>query len=640
MHQLQAIQLEHAFGGNVILSNVGLSLQSGDRIALTGANGSGKTSLMKILAGLLTPDSGTIHLSKGSSISYLPQEGVALHNHSIKEEAESVFAPIEKLIQERDAIAAAMAEGNNKPQNLAEYGALQDRIENSTYYQRESIIESTLIGLGFSSSDLQRPCSEFSGGWRMRIALAKILIEQPDFLLLDEPTNYLDIEARHWLEGWMQRYKGAILLTAHDRFFLDTTMNGIIEVFHGTLKEYRGSYSSYEQERTEELARLHSNFNQQQKEISKHEDFIRKFRYNARKAKQVQSRIKMLEKIDPIELPSHLIPVSIPMPPVPHCGKDVLAISGLSKKYGDNTVFQNIDFHVSKGERIVLTGKNGSGKTSLLRIIAGKDSQTSGAIQTGTGVSIGYFEQEAAYTLPPEETILSYLENIAPADRIPDLRNLAGAFLFRGDDIYKQLAVLSGGERSRLALLATLLKPVNLLLLDEPTNHLDIVSQDVLAEAINRFDGTAIIVSHDEDFLYRVADRVLELHNGSCRNFPGDYEYYKDRLERENTDNKEMPEPIQKKAYSQTKNQDFALQKERRSRLQKLEKREASIVQELETLQANKQEVEKDLALPENYSNGERVQKLQQSLQEIDQHIESLSQEWEDIDSQLQSLTD
>ncbi|MFW5801229.1 MAG: ABC-F family ATP-binding cassette domain-containing protein [Spirochaeta sp.] len=639
-YHLQASQISHSFGGQTLFHEVSFKMRSGDRIALAGSNGSGKTTFMRILSGKMQPDSGSVILSRNARIGYLPQQGVELHTHSIYAEAEMVYNHVVEMIERRQQLSEAMADGNHSAAVLEEFGSLQEHIELSGYYQRESVIESTLTGLGFRSSDLNRPCAEFSGGWRMRIALAKILIDRPDFLLLDEPTNYLDIEARQWLEAWMNRFEGGILLVAHDRYFLDSTMNQVVELFQGSLRRYPGSYSRYERVRTEEILQLTREYEQQQNEIAKHEDFIRRFRYNARKAKQVQSRVKMLDKIDTIELPPHLKPMAIPMPAPPHSGKDVLQLSGLSKSYGSVEVLRHMEATVQRGERIALTGKNGMGKSTLLRILAGTDTDYDGHVQLGSGVAVGFYAQESAYSLPEHMTVLEYLESQAPNDRISSVRDLLGAFLFHGDDVFKTIGVLSGGERSRVALLQVLLKPVNLLLLDEPTNHLDIVSQDVLADALQRFSGTAVVVSHDHDFLERIATRVIELGPHRHRNFPGDYGYYLHRIHAE-----EMVETAAEPAAqprtqttATTVQQDFAEQKRIRSRLQKLEKQEASIMAEMEAVDERIADLELQLADPSVYTDGAKVQQVQARLTEQRGLQEDWAIQWESLDAELSAL--
>ncbi|GAB6090432.1 ABC-F family ATP-binding cassette domain-containing protein [Spirochaeta dissipatitropha] len=642
-YHLQVSELSHSFGGQVLFEDVHFTMRSGDRIALAGSNGSGKSTFMKFLAGSMQPDTGVIVLSKHARIAYLPQEGVALHTHSVYSEAEQVYSHIVQLIERRQEIADFMAAGNHNESLLEEYGSLQEHIENSGYYSRESVIESTLTGLGFNREDLQRACSEFSGGWRMRIALAKLLIDRPDFILLDEPTNYLDIEARQWLENWMQRFEGGILLVAHDRYFLDTTMKQVVELFQGNLRRYPGSYSRYEQVRTEEIVQLTREYEKQKDEISRHEDFIRRFRYNARKAKQVQSRVKMLDKIDTIELPPHLKPIAIPMPTVPHSGKEALHLENLNKSYGQLRVLNNLDLHIQRGECIALTGRNGMGKSTLLRIIAGQDQKYDGQVILGSGVRTGFYAQESAYSLPPDLSILEYLEQSAPPDRIGSVRDLLGAFLFHGDSVEKPLKVLSGGERSRVALLNVLLQPVNFLLLDEPTNHLDIISQDVLADALQRYSGTVIVVSHDHDFLERVASRVFELGPGKHRNFPGDYAYYRHRLaaEAQDTSSGEETRPgsqVTEQSANEQGTTDYHEQKKRRSLQQKLEKEEARILKEIEVCENTISMLQEKLAKPEVYSDGEQARETQIKISDAQSQLEKLTEEWESTESELSAL--
>lgn len=642
-YHLQVSQLSHAFGGQRIFDDISFTMRSGDRIALAGSNGSGKTTLLKILSGNIPADSGSISLSNNARIGYLPQEGVPLHERSIFAETEQVYGHIVRMIKRANQLSTAMAEGDHSASTLEEFGSIQEHIEHSGYYQRESFIESTLTGLGFRSSDLRRSCAEFSGGWRMRIALAKILIDRPDFLLLDEPTNYLDIEARQWLESWMSRFEGGILLVAHDRHFLDATMKQVFELFQNKLRSYSGGYSRYEEVRTEEIYQLTKEFEQQQNDIARHEDFIRRFRYNARKAKQVQSRIKLLDKIDIIDLPPHLKPISIPLPAPPHCGKDVLQTDRLSKSYGKHVVLRELDLFVQRGERIALTGRNGMGKSTLLRILADQDKDYAGTVKHGSGVVTGFYAQESAYSLPEDMTILEFLEQEAPSDRVASIRDVLGAFLFHGDDVHKPIRVLSGGERSRVALLHTLLKPINMLLLDEPTNHLDIVSQDVLADALLNFTGTVIVVSHDHDFLERIASRVFELGPARHRDFPGDYSYYLYRLQSDLADGTEcsaMPVGVAKntEGTTSTVQNDYAEQKRRRSRLLKLEKEEQRIITEMEKCDHRIAELQQLLSDPDVYSDGAKVKQMQTELSAVEQLQSEAVASWEAVDTELNEL--
>ncbi|MDR0450796.1 MAG: ATP-binding cassette domain-containing protein, partial [Treponema sp.] len=474
---VQFSQVSLAFGDRDILKNVSLRLAAGSRAGLAGANGSGKSTLMKIMAGLIPADSGDRAVQRGSRVSYLPQSGIVHQGKKLREEAESAFEPFRAMLLRAEEIGAELektkSDGGKTALLLEEYHRLQESVEDSAYYRRNAAISAVLTGLGFSGADLERDTAEFSGGWQMRIALAKTLLERPDILLLDEPTNYLDIEARAWLEDWLGGFTGGYLLVSHDRYFLDVTVNEVYEIFQGNLKRYAGNYSAYERIRQQELESLLKRYEAQREEIAKTEALINRFRYKASKAAFAQELIKRLEKIEPIEIPDSLKKISIAFPPPPHSGRKVLSLEGLGKSYGQRRIFSGLDLLIEKGERRVVVGRNGAGKSSLLRVLAGTDSDFEGSYSYGTGVKPGYFSQEDT-ALPDERAdegsgaapsggrqaegpgsrqVLEFLEAEAPTALIPRLRDMLGAFLFRGDDVHKPLSVLSGGERSRLALL-------------------------------------------------------------------------------------------------------------------------------------------------------------------------------------------
>ncbi|MDR2177013.1 MAG: ABC-F family ATP-binding cassette domain-containing protein [Treponema sp.] len=561
---VQFSRVSLAFGDRDILKDVSLHLASGSRAALAGANGSGKTTLMKVIAALIPPDSGERAIQKDSRISYLPQSGIVHKGKTLRDEAETAYHAIEELLRKADEIGRvlqdARADDGKTAALLEEHHRIQEAVEASGYYRREADISMTLGGLGFSREDFDRDTGEFSGGWQMRIALAKVLLERPGILLLDEPTNYLDIEARGWLESWLKNFSGGYLLVSHDRYFLDVTVNEVYELFQGNLKRYAGNYSAYETTRRQELESLVKRYEAQQEEIARTEALIRRFRYKATKAAFAQELIKRLDKIERIEIPENLKRISISFPPPPHAGRIALSLEGLGKSYGERRIFSGLDLTLESGERLVVVGRNGAGKTSLLRIIAGADTAFEGAYRYGAGIQAGYFSQDAAETMGGSRQVLEFLESEAPTALIPRIRDMLGAFLFRGDDVHKSLSVLSGGEKSRLALLRILLKPVNLLILDEPTNHLDLQSKDILLETLASFGGTIIFVSHDRGFMEALSTKTLELASPAetagdkadsgtaarekagdprrrlqsrARLFYGNYGYYLDRLRRE-----------------------------------------------------------------------------------------------------------
>ncbi len=650
---VQFSQVSLAFGDRDILKNVTINLQTGSKVALTGANGAGKSTLIKVLAGLTPPDSGNRAVQKDSRIAYLPQSGLTHHGCTLREEADKAFEFGYEMQRRIDEIGSQLERGEGNTDALVEQQAdLIQKLEDSGWHRREAAAESVLLGLGFSRSDFERDTAEFSGGWQMRIALAKALMQNPDILLLDEPTNYLDIEARSWLEQFLQNYKGGFLLVSHDRYFLDVTINEVYELFNGDLKRYPGNFSHYEKVREVELKTLIAAYEQQQEEINKLEDFIRRFGYKATKAAQAQEYMKKLEKMERIEIPESLKKIHFSFPPAPHSGRLVLRLHDITKSYdgGAHNVLDKLELTLENGERLVVAGRNGAGKSTLLRIIAGEDSAFAGELVPGAGVKIGYFSQDNAETIKGKETILDYLEARAPLELIPKLRDMLGAFLFRGDDVYKSLDVLSGGEKSRIALLQLLLSPVNLLVLDEPTNHLDIHSKDVLLQALRGFGGTVIFVSHDRGFIEQLATKVLHLEHGTYKYFVGGYQFYMEQMEknavvepvettsaRDAVSGKSQNSPvvsIQPSAYSTTGNAEKSqLSWEEQKRLdaerRKIEKEVSRLEAKITELEAKKTELENKLADPAVYSNGEKAKAVQRDIEAVAVEIDETTAAWE-----------
>ena len=650
---VQFSQVSLAFGDRDILKNVTINLQTGSKVALTGANGAGKSTLIKVLAGITKPDSGNRAVQKETRVVYLPQSGLTHHGCSLKEEADKAFEFGYEMQRQIDLIGELLQKGEGNTDSLVlQQAELIQKLEDSQWYRREAACESVLLGLGFSRSDFEKRTEEFSGGWQMRIALAKALMQNPDILLLDEPTNYLDIEARSWLEQFLQNFKGGFLLVSHDRYFLDVTINEVFELFNGELKRYPGNFSHYEKVREVELKTLIAEYEQQQQEINKLEDFITRFGYKATKAAQAQEYQKKLDKMVRIEIPESLKKIHFTFPPAPHSGRLVLRMNDICKSYdGSKNVLNHLDLVLENSQRLVVAGKNGAGKSTLLRIIAGVDSDFSGEIIPGAGVKIGYFSQDNAETIKGKETILEYLEARAPLELIPKLRDMLGAFLFRGDDVYKSLDVLSGGEKSRIALLQLLLSPVNLLVLDEPTNHLDIHSKDVLLTALKDFGGTVIFVSHDRGFIEQLATVVLELKPGEFKYFPGDYVYYLEQTEasgnqqnlnekatdnsNQNLDKKNGGNVAQKVESKSESKLSWEEQKKRESERRKIEKKVSRLEEEIENLENKKNELETKLSDPQIYSNGEKAKAVQKEIEQIASQIEIVTLEWEKASEEL-----
>ena len=644
---VQFSQVSLAFGDRDILKNATINLQTGSKVALTGANGAGKSTLIKVLAGLVKPDSGNTAVQKDCRIVYLPQNGLTHHGCTLKQEADKAFEFGYEMQKKIDELGSKLEQNPSNTQQLVEEQAdLIQKLDDSGWHRREASAEAVLLGLGFTRQDFSKNTEEFSGGWQMRIALAKALMQNPDILLLDEPTNYLDIEARNWLETFLQNYKGGFLLVSHDRYFLDVTINEVYELFNGELKKYSGNFSHYEKVREVELKTLIAEYEQQQAEIHKLEDFINRFGYKATKAAQAQEYQKKLDKMVKIEIPESLKKIHFSFPPAPHAGRLVLRLKDICKTYdGQKNVLNQLELTVENGQRVVVAGRNGAGKSTLLRIIAQEDKNFTGEIIPGAGIQIGYFSQDNAETIKGKETILEYLEKNAPLELIPKLRDMLGAFLFRGDDVYKPLDVLSGGEKSRIALLLLLLSPVNLLILDEPTNHLDIHSKDVLLEALKSFGGTVIFVSHDRGFIEQLATHVLHLEPGVSRYYPGNYEFYLEQMQKlggeslplssaakasfatpSSGENKTLSDTPQRPA--QTSKVSWEEQKKIEAQKRKKEKEIEKIESLISELEEKKKELENKMAEPEVYSNGEKAKAVQKQIEEISQKIEEATEQW------------
>lgn len=638
---VQFSQVSLAFGDRDILKNVSVNLQAGSKVALTGANGSGKSTLIKVMAGLVQPDGGQRVAQKDARIAYLPQSGLTHHGCSLREEADKAFGFGYELQAEMEKIGDKLKNGEGNEKLLLErHDAILTELEESGWNRRQVMAEQVLAGLGFSREDLDKNCEEFSGGWQMRIALGKALMVNPDILLLDEPTNYLDIEARGWLEKFLDNYKGGFLLVSHDRYFLDHTVNEVYELFNGELKRYPGNYTHYEKVREIELETLIREYEKQQAEIAHLQEFINRFGVQATKAAQAQERQKMLDKIleKQIVIPESLKKIHFKFPPAPHSGRLVATLSKITKSYdGEHNVLQNLDLVLENGERLVVAGHNGAGKSTLLRIIAGVDSDFSGEVKLGSGVKIGYFSQDNAETLKGSASVLETVESEAPLELIPKIRDMLGAFLFRGDDVHKSLDVLSGGEKARVALLKLLLRPVNFLILDEPTNHLDMHSKDVLLDALKDFGGTVIFVSHDRGFIENLSTRVLELKPGQFRLFPGDYKYYMERLEREangefsqNDELKSAAQPeknSQKEEKTETK-RSWEEQKKLESERRRAEKNVKNLEEQILKLEEEKSSQEAQMTRPEVYSNGEKAKAVQKKIDELAEKLEELNLQW------------
>jgi len=527
------IQLNGAgkrYGPKILFDDVDWLVTPNERTGLVGANGTGKSSLLKVLAGIEGLDSGSVTMQKGVTLGYLPQDGLSLSGRTVFAECMTVFAGLRALEEEQEQLTHRMAELDPAS---AEYAQVADRFQQCEAefhardgYTVEAQVGSVLSGLGFPQRDWKRHTEEFSGGWQMRIALAKLLLEKPNLLLLDEPTNHLDLEARNWLENYLHDYPNAVVLVSHDRYFLDVTVRKIAELWNKNIHFYTGGFSRYEEQKTERRAQLQAAYQNQRDRIEQLEAFINRFRAQATKAKQVQSRIKELEKIERIEIPPEEKAIHFRFPQPKPSGRIAAEFKGVSKAYGDHTVFSGVDCYIERGDRVALVGINGAGKSTMIKILAGAESVTTGEYTLGHNAQPDYFAQDQYKELDPQARMIDDLSTVAPRAGNTELRSILGSFLFSEDDVFKQIGVLSGGERNRYALARMLMQPSNFLLLDEPTNHLDMRAKDVLLTALQEFSGTLVFVSHDRYFIDKLATRIFEVEDGRVHIYPGNYEDY------------------------------------------------------------------------------------------------------------------
>jgi len=528
---IQLAQLSKAFGDRVILDNVTWQLGMRDRVGLCGPNGAGKTTLLRMLAGLEEVDAGSVVKPQGLTIGYLPQDGLDHSGRTLIEEARSAFGTLlatkQELHELEERLGEDSASHDEHERMLVRYAELQDEFRRNDGYAIDLKVATVLRGLGFSEPDFEQLTETFSGGWQMRIALAKLLLGGHGLLLLDEPTNHLDLDARNWLEEYLRELQAAVILVSHDRYFLDAVTTRIVEINLKTLTEYAGNYSDYLRESQARLDRLRQMKKEQDEEIARVRLFIDRFRYKATKAAQVQSRMKLLEKMVPIEVPPARERVRFSFPSAPRSGRTVLELRHVRKAYGPKVIFLDLSLHVERGDRIALIGPNGVGKSTLMRMLSGAEAPDRGTRESGHEVVLQYFAQDEASRLDPALTVYETLADGSPLHMVPRIRTILGGFLFHGDDVYKKAGVLSGGERTRLAVARMLLRPSNTLMLDEPTNHLDLDSKDVLLDALEDFGGTLILVSHDRYFIDRLATKIIDIGGGEAIVYPGGYEEYR-----------------------------------------------------------------------------------------------------------------
>ena len=534
---ISLVNASKRYGPRVLFENISWMVTAQDRVGLVGANGTGKSTVMKILGGLETVDAGDCTSQRGISTGYLPQDGLLLSGRTVFAECLSVFDDLKDMEREMEQLARGLSDLDPASEEYSaaanRYTSLDAQFRNRDGYALEAKVGSVLTGLGFPKEEWTKRTEYFSGGWQMRIALAKLLLEQPNLLLLDEPTNHLDLEARNWLESYLTSYPNAFVLISHDRYFLDVTVNKIAELWNKGLHFYSGNFTSYERQKQERRLILEAAYRNQQERIQQLEAFINRFRATATKAKQVQSRIKELDKIERIEIPPEEKAIHFSFPQPKPSGRIVAEFSGVSKAYGEKVILSDVTFQIERGERVVLIGVNGAGKSTLIKLLVGIEPLTGGEYRIGHNVQPDYFAQDQYKELDPEAQLLDDLSSVANGKTTTELRTLLGCFLFSEDDVFKPIGVLSGGERNRYALARMLLNPANFLLLDEPTNHLDMRAKDVLLESLEHFTGTVVLVSHDRYFIDRLATKVIEVKDGAVRVYPGNYEDYLFRKQQE-----------------------------------------------------------------------------------------------------------
>lgn len=633
--------LSVSFGGFVLFDEVSFHINHNERIGLVGRNGSGKTTLLKIIAGVSTPSEGTIQKPSELTIGYLPQEMGYNKNRTVIEETLEAFSHIKTLDKELEEINESIAQREDYQSDsynklLIKLNEITDKLSIYTSTNPRAEAEKVLFGLGFGPDELNRTRAELSVGWNMRIELAKVLLRKPDILLLDEPTNHLDIESIRWLENYLGSFKGAIILISHDRRFLDSITNRTVEIVLGKMHDYKVSFTKYQELRRERFAQQRAAFDNQQKMIEKTEEFIEKFRYKATKANQVQSRIKQLDKIERIEIEDDdKSALHLKFPPAPRSGQVVIKASNLAMAFGSKKIFSNVDITVERGEKIALVGKNGEGKTTFMRLVREELTPVEGKVALGHNVKSGYYAQNQEDLLDKNDTVLETLDHIAVGDVRTKIRDILGAFLFRGEDVDKKVSVLSGGERARLAMAKLILEPCNLLLLDEPTNHMDIISKDILKLALKNYQGTLLVVSHDRDFLDGLVDKIYEFKEGVVVEHLGGLEGFLYRKNIENLDQLESNLTIQEsfnKGGSKAQESDSALIYKQQKELEREEKRKKRKIEECEskiTEIENKIEIiEQKLA--QNH-NGVSLPDTLKSYHKLQKTLEEKLEEWESL---------
>lgn len=637
MFQLQDVK--KFFADRAIFAGINWTIGTQDRIGLCGENGAGKTTLLRLLAGQIVADEGQVRSGRDATLGYLPQDGLDYRGRTLFDEVRSALDELLSLERELKRLEQSLAASQDE-RDLERYALVQEMFLQRGGYTMEAEIGKVLHGLGFAESDWERPCEHFSGGWQMRIGLAKLLLRRPNLLLLDEPTNHLDLPARDWLEDYLTRYPFAVVMVSHDRFFLDRVVTRIVEIWNGRLTEYPGNYSRYLEAREARISALREARRRQDEEIARIEAFINRFRYQANKAALVQSRVKQLEKIERIEVPPGRKKIAFRFPDPPKGGRLALELKGVSHGYGELQVLKNIDLLVERGERMALVGPNGAGKSTLMRILAGVEAPLAGSREEGHNLKFGYFAQDQARALDATRTVLEEITAAAPFDMVPRVRDVLGAFLFSGDDVHKRVSVLSGGERNRLALAILLLHPANLLLLDEPTNHLDLQSKDVLLDALRHYNGTLVFVSHDRYFVDALATRVVEVGGGRLASHPGNYEDFlrareqagdlshsRERVE-QHREQDQAPVPLERESRQQSQHERKEAKRQERRRQKDLDEVQVLI----EACEMQLADLEARMAAPDFFVDAERARSAGAEHERLQAELARLYLRWEELE--------
>lgn len=636
-----------AFGSKTVFDSVSLHIRGNDRIGLIGPNGAGKSTLFKLLGKYIEPGAGNLIYARDTIIGYLPQEGFVFKKKTVFEEASSAFEDILHVKSQIDEIHAQLndpsIQGEDHQLLLDHYAHLQHHLEVVNGAKIDAETSKVLKGMGFKESDFEKSIATLSGGWQMRVALSRLLLQEPNLLLLDEPTNHLDIDSILWLEEYLKGYKGGLIIISHDRAFLDRNIAKVWELEKGKIHEYYGNYSFYEVEKGNRTELQMARYVNQQKRIKEVERFIERFRAKNTKASQVQSRILMLEKMEKEELPENTVErVKFKFPTPKQSGITVLDMKDVAHSYDGRLIFQEICLSIERGEKVALVGQNGSGKSTLLRIIAGVEQPHSGTIKMGHNVLFDYFAQEHAEKLNNRNTVLQEIESGAPLSMISQIRHILGAFLFSGDDVFKPVDVLSGGEKSRLSLAKMLLKPTNFLILDEPTNHIDITTKKILKDALLEYTGSLLIVSHDRDFLDGLVSRVYELKNNHVRVHLGSFKDFLEKkasdLQRDTADAAEKASSSWKPEESGSQKQKYLQKKEQNARKRKLTKEVQNIEDKIALLETQKKELDHVLLDPTLYDNKEKSVEIHKQYKDTTRELNTLYSKWEEVHTELESV--